>query len=41
MDISTSPDYGAIVGYTNEEVEHYFKDYLTEAAKKLSLSVDC
>lgn len=40
MDISTSPDYGAIVGYTNEELEHYFKDYLTEAAKKLNLSVD-
>ena len=41
MDISTNKDYGEIVVFTNEEVELYFKDYLTETAKKLNLSVDC
>ena len=39
MDISTNKDYGAIVGFTNEEVELYFKDYLTETAKKLKALV--
>ena len=27
-DISFNPAYGAIVGYTQEELEHYFKDYM-------------
>ena len=26
-DISFNPTYGALVGYTQEELEHYFKDY--------------
>ena len=30
-DISFNPTYGALVGYTQEELEHYFKDYLENA----------
>ena len=35
-DISFNPAYGAIVGYTQEELEHYFKDYIEYAAKALN-----
>ena len=35
-DISFEPDYGAIVGYTQAELEHYFKDYIEYAAEALN-----
>ncbi|WP_281756911.1 AAA family ATPase, partial [Succinatimonas hippei] len=35
-DISFDPSYGALVGYTQEELEYYFKDYLENAAKALN-----
>ena len=35
-DISFDPSYGALVGYTQEELEHYFKDYIEYAAKALN-----
>ena len=35
-DISFDPSYGAIVGYTQEEIEHYFKDYIEYAAQALN-----
>ena len=35
-DISFNPLYGSIVGYTQEELEFYFKDYLENAAKVLN-----
>ena len=38
-DISFNPLYGTIVGYTQEELEFYFKDYLEKAAEVLNQSV--
>ena len=35
-DISFNPTYGAIVGYTQEELEYYFKDYIEYAAIALN-----
>uniref|UniRef100_UPI0026ECEFA8 AAA family ATPase n=1 Tax=Succinatimonas hippei TaxID=626938 RepID=UPI0026ECEFA8 len=35
-DISFNPTYGALVGYTQEELEHYFKDYLENAVTELN-----
>ncbi|MCL1603034.1 ATP-binding protein [Succinatimonas hippei] len=35
-DISFDPSYGALVGYTQEELEHYFKDYLENAVTELN-----
>ena len=35
-DISFNPTYGALVGYTQDEVEHYFKDYLENAVTELN-----
>ena len=35
-DISFNPLYGEIIGYTQEELEFYFKDYLENAAKVLN-----
>ena len=35
-DISFNPTYGAIVGYTQEELEYYFKDYIENAAAALN-----
>lgn len=32
-DISLSPRYGSLLGYTHEEVVEYFKDYLNRSAK--------
>ena len=36
LDISFNPKYGAITGYTQEELEHYFKDYLENAVIELN-----
>jgi len=36
-DISLLPKFGALVGYTHEEVKHYFKGYLVESSKKLGM----
>ena len=35
-DISFNPLYGSILGYTQEELEFYFKDFLENAAKALN-----
>ncbi|WP_294565810.1 AAA family ATPase [uncultured Succinatimonas sp.] len=35
-DISFNPTYGALVGYSQEELEHYFKDYLENAVTELN-----
>ena len=35
-DLSLNPLYGAIVGYTQEEIEHYFKAYLQRSAIALN-----
>ena len=39
-DISFNPTYGALVGYTQEELEHYFKDYLENAVTETELNED-
>ena len=36
-DITLHPNFGALVGYTHEEVKHYFKDYLVVSAQKLKM----
>ena len=36
-DISFDPKYGALLGFTHEELEFYFKDYLEDAAEVLNL----
>lgn len=36
-DISLSPRYGSLLGYTHEEVEEYFKNYLDRSAKALGI----
>jgi hypothetical protein len=35
LDISLNAQYNALVGYTQAELEHYFKDYLSISASKL------
>ena len=35
-DISFDTSYGTLVGYTQEELEHYFKDYLEHAVTELN-----
>ena len=37
-DISFDPDYGTLLGITEEELESYFDDYLKDAEAALSLS---
>lgn len=37
-DISLEPEYGALLGYTEEEIRQDFAPYLEAAAKKLNLS---
>ena len=37
-DISLYPKYETLLGYTEEEIKHFFKDYLSRAAKQLSLT---
>lgn len=37
-DISFSPDYNDLVGYTQQELEFYFKDYIVQSASKLKMS---
>jgi PD-(D/E)XK nuclease superfamily/Predicted AAA-ATPase len=37
-DITLSENYGTLTGYTQEEVVHYFDEYLTKIETKLSLS---
>lgn len=37
-DISFSPRYGTLLGYTHEEVEKYFSEYLTKSAAILGTS---
>ena len=37
-DLTLNEDYALMLGITQKELEHYFKDYLTEAAKKFKIS---
>ncbi|WP_308513176.1 AAA family ATPase [uncultured Turicimonas sp.] len=36
-DISLSPEYGRLLGFSRAEVEHYFKEFLLHAEEKLNL----
>lgn len=38
IDISLDPDYGALLGYTEREIEAYFSDYLDSASAVLACS---
>ncbi|NJR43701.1 MAG: AAA family ATPase, partial [Akkermansiaceae bacterium] len=35
QDITLSPDYGTLTGYTQEEIEKYFEDYLQPIQERL------
>ncbi len=39
-DISMDPDYGTLLGYTEEELVHYFGDYLKKGSEILNISVE-
>ena len=39
-DISLLPNFGALLGYTHEEVTHNFNGYLVESAKQLGIEED-
>ena len=39
-DISMSPDYGTLLGYTDDEVREYFTPFVENAAQVLDISVD-
>lgn len=39
-DVSLRPDYGKLLGYSEDDINEYFADYLDRAAKKLKLSPD-
>ena len=38
QDISLDVEYGTLLGYTEEEIKHYFSEYLSKAAQALSMS---
>ena len=38
QDISLYPTYGTLLGYTEDEIRFFFKDYLTRAADRLHLT---
>lgn len=38
QDISLDTDYGTLLGYTEDEIKHYFGQYLSRAAKDLSMT---
>ena len=38
QDISLDADYGTLLGYTEEEIKHYFAAYLSKAADALSIN---
>ena len=40
QDLSFDSEYGSIVGYTQEELEYYFKDYIQRATDKLKEKTD-
>lgn len=37
-DLSMDPDFANLLGYNQHEVEYYFREYITEAAKRLRMS---
>ena len=39
-DLTIRKDYALMLGYTEEELRHYFKDYLIEVAENFEMSVD-
>lgn len=40
QDISLDPFYGALLGYTEDEISKYFSSYIAQAAKALLVSPD-
>ena len=40
IDISLMPEYAEICGYTEEEITHYFPDYLHKTANEMHITVD-
>lgn len=38
VELSLDPSYGTLLGFSQEEVEAYFPDYLNEAGEVLGLS---
>ncbi len=40
LDISLNPAYGALLGYTESEIDTYFKEYLEDAAKVLNTTYE-
>jgi hypothetical protein len=40
FDISVMPEYAKICGYTQEEIIHYFPNYIEETARSMHLSTD-
>jgi hypothetical protein len=38
IDISTAPEYGAILGFTHEELGHYYKEHIEQTAIALGMS---
>ncbi len=39
-DITTFPQYGTLVGFTEEEINHYFAPFIENAAKQLDTSIE-
>ena len=39
-DITTFPQYGTLVGFTEEEINHYFAPFIENAAKQLNTSIE-
>ena len=39
VDITFSSDYGSIVGYTQDELEHYFQDWIKITSEKLNIPI--
>lgn len=40
QNLTLQDEYGAICGYTDDEIEHYFRKYISEWAHKLHVSYD-
>jgi len=40
QDLTFHPEYATMLGYTQEEVEHYFEDHIQAVARKMNLDQD-
>jgi len=40
LDISMMPEYAAICGYTEDEIVHYFPDYIEETAVRMQITTE-